>query len=421
MSKLNLLNDSLKLLNETITIVNGINTNTGNVSKADNNFTEANRILRSAGNNKRLIESSATIDNTGLITANSFNATTRTYNGFVFPSSDGTSNQVLKTDGNGNLSFVDQSSGSSGDVTAANNLTNDYIVRGNGGGKGIQTSNARLSDSGILTTPYLITTYDVTAARRLTVGTNSNTRGVLYVNGSGPTGIYDQYVYVKNGSASARIGRATNTRYYSIYATNYIRAVEFHAHSDDRIKSQEKYITNATETLMKLKPQEYYKKSKLDSEFQEELDKWNLDKTNLQTKIDELNNIVDKTDEQIFLLSQYNEELTRLNDSEPINDEKYEAGLIAQEVFYDVPELRYIVTSGINASDTILEQPEGYGNDDPTVDPDYSNWGESPASINYINLIPFLIKGFQEQQEIINQQQTTINDLKSRIEVLETN
>jgi hypothetical protein len=34
--------------------------------------------------------------------------------------------------------------------------------------------------------------------------------------------------------------------------------------------------------------------------------------------------------------------------------------------------------------------------DDPTVDPDYSDWGDVPSSVNYTGLIPYLIKAVKE-------------------------
>jgi hypothetical protein len=45
--------------------------------------------------------------------------------------------------------------------------------------------------------------------------------------------------------------------------------------------------------------------------------------------------------------------------------------------------------------------------------------GEDMQSMDYAKLTPLLTKAIQEQQELIETQQTTINDLKSRIETLE--
>jgi len=42
--------------------------------------------------------------------------------------------------------------------------------------------------------------------------------------------------------------------------------------------------------------------------------------------------------------------------------------------------------------------------DDPTVDPDYSDWGDKSAAVNYTGLIPYLI--------------TAVKELKAEIEML---
>jgi hypothetical protein len=127
--------------------------------------------------------------------------------------------------------------------------------------------------------------------------------------------------------------------------------------SDDRIKINEMYIQNATSTLMKLHPQLYT-----------------------------------KTQSEPYII---------------------ESGLIAQEVYYDAPELRHIVYIPNDASGIEIK-PEGYGThyDTPQNDPDYSNWGSSPAGINYMGLIPYLIKSNQEQQ-------TEIDELKQKVNTLE--
>jgi hypothetical protein len=112
------------------------------------------------------------------------------------------------------------------------------------------------------------------------------------------------------------------------------------ASSDDRLKDNEKYITNATATLMKLKPQVYDKKESLSS-----------------------------------------------------NVYQHESGLIAQDIWYDAPELRFAVKPGL-LSDIPVDAPAR--SDDPRVDPDYSKWGPNPASVDYNYLIPYAIKSIQE-------------------------
>ncbi len=122
----------------------------------------------------------------------------------------------------------------------------------------------------------------------------------------------------------------------------------FTNNSDDRIKENEILITDATQTLMKLRPQIYDKKPSI-------------------------------------------------NHNDP-SQWKKEAGLIAQEVYYDVPELRYLV--GNVASEVDPNNPIFTG-ENPQIDPDYTIWGDEPASFNYLGLIPYLIKANNELNERI--------------------
>jgi hypothetical protein len=119
--------------------------------------------------------------------------------------------------------------------------------------------------------------------------------------------------------------------------------------SDDRIKTNEEYIENATETLLKLKPQTYDKQPDMNTK-----DGWKMK----------------------------------------------ESGLIAQDVWYDTPELRHLVSYDKNAK-IQLEKPIVDG--DPQNDPDYSLWGEV-AGLNYEGLIAYLVKS---NQEIYNELQNT--------------
>jgi hypothetical protein len=122
--------------------------------------------------------------------------------------------------------------------------------------------------------------------------------------------------------------------------------------SDDRVKVDETYIVNATETLMKLKPQTYTRYAGMIDKTRPDLDSW----------------------------------------------KRYEAGLITQEVYYDAPELRHIVNM---SDDADLSGEDIKTSDDPSVDPDYRNWGSSVSSLDYTQLIPYLIKSNQEQEEEI--------------------
>ena len=125
--------------------------------------------------------------------------------------------------------------------------------------------------------------------------------------------------------------------------------------SDDRIKENEKLIVNATETLSKLTPQIYdkYRTMDLSGSF--------------------------------FV----------------------ESGLIAQEVYYNTPELRHLVylgeeldTSGNEYTPTPEEMD--LSGVDIANDPDYGSHGWSKTKhswLNYQGLIPYLIKSNQEMAE----------------------
>jgi hypothetical protein len=55
-------------------------------------------------------------------------------------------------------------------------------------------------------------------------------------------------------------------------------------------------------------------------------------------------------------------------------------------------------------------------------DPDYKalGWGDTPASLNYIGLIPYLIKSIQELKTEIDAQRSDIEQQKTYIQTLET-
>lgn len=142
--------------------------------------------------------------------------------------------------------------------------------------------------------------------------------------------------------------------------------------SDDRLKINEELIENATETIMKLRPQKYDKYDYLDSQYE---------------------NMPDE--------------------NKGSNTLTHEFGFIAQEIYYECPELRKIVS--VPPSATLIDNNENMNFEDIQNDPDYSNWGDEPASIHYNSFIPLLTKGFQEQQTIIQSQQEEINTLKQEL------
>ena len=151
--------------------------------------------------------------------------------------------------------------------------------------------------------------------------------------------------------------------------------------SDDRLKTEETPITNATETIMKLKPQTYMKGRFLGTE----------DASMYPAEMDIIAN----------------------------NHTSFEAGLIAQEIYYEVPELRFIVKSDQDMSE-IQELPVGVNVDD-IHDQEWNTYGWSKnhtSSVSYTELIPYLIKMNQEQQEKIETLETENATLKTIIDKL---
>ena len=125
--------------------------------------------------------------------------------------------------------------------------------------------------------------------------------------------------------------------------------------SDDRLKENEELIENACETLSKLRPQFYDKKPDMEND-------------------------------------------------DPTSWYK-ESGLIAQEIYYDAPELRHLVHKGkpdIDEEGNSIPLPEIPTSIDPQQDPDYSSWGKDPASVSYIGLLAYLVKANTELHERVN-------------------
>ena len=127
--------------------------------------------------------------------------------------------------------------------------------------------------------------------------------------------------------------------------------------SDDRLKDDEKLIRNALNTIMKLKPQIYEKRGDLDPQSQ----------TN-----------------------------------------RIESGHMAQDVYYDTPELRHLV----QVPDTALPTPEKppAPSDDIRDDPDYSAWGVVPTDFDKEGLIPYLVRGIQELNRELPRSKTTVSN-----------
>jgi hypothetical protein len=181
---------------------------------------------------------------------------------------------------------------------------------------------------------------------------------------TGPNSGYWTKMYIGTGSTSARLYlRGTgDENHVTIYAAGS-------SFSDDRLKTDEELITDATDTLMKLSVQKYKKYDNFD------------------------------------LTGSY----------------KNETGLIAQDIWYNAPELRHIVDLGADASGNKVEPlplPGGVNTThDIQNDPDYNalGWGDDEAGVLYAQLIPYLIKSNQEIYTELQAEKAKVTTLETQL------
>jgi hypothetical protein len=89
-----------------------------------------------------------------------------------------------------------------------------------------------------------------------------------------------------------------------------------------------------------------------------------------------------------------------------------ESGLIAQELYYDVPELRHLVKIPRDARD--IDANISVTSTDPTIDPEYSAWGKDTSAVNYVGLVPYLIKSVQEITTELPRHKTPVSNITPR-------
>jgi len=202
-------------------------------------------------------------------------------------------------------------------------------------------------------------------------GPNSSWSGLLAVGAADDKTIANNTAIAQcistNGNLHLDAGHSRDI-YMNNYSGSYIRHGGLGLFSDDRLKSEEELITNATDTLLKLSPQKYLKKRTL-----------------------------------------------RENE---IREPFTETGLIAQDIWYDAPELRHIVLLGADANPT-ENKPEAPVDGDIQQDPDYSSWGPNEASVNYDGLIAYLVKSNQEIYTELQAEKAKVADLLARVTALE--
>ena len=199
------------------------------------------------------------------------------------------------------------------------------------------------------------------------IGTNSTGSQMMFSGGGYSWGIwnsahhYDVYSGISGTSPSGY--RDFYLNYYSGGSVRLANAAI--VTSDDRIKTNERYITNATETLLKLKPQIYDKGPSLGG---------------------------------------------------GTGETRVESGLIVQDIYYDAPELRHLVHYDEDAE---IPDEKPYVDDDPQKDPDYSMWGTKSAGLNYEGFIAYLIKSNQEIYTQLQAEKARNDSLEARILALE--
>jgi hypothetical protein len=331
-------------------------------------------------------------------------------------------------------------SGSNGDVLTYNNGYIEFASGGGGGGGGL-TADANgtytIGDTGVPgnliiknhnnldtnfwdadTTNYL----QVNCIRGPLHGTPSatvqsdwDTYGSMffYPNHSAIYVMPDTNIYARMWSRDLTVGSGTTNRYSHIYSQDVVfksdntsspaQNIKFMdgawneqarivSHtgaatftsvtqtSDDRYKSRTKDISNAGEYLMKLKPCTYEKHPGLRVEEGVE-------------------------DSDLSGIYHYTE-----------------SGLIAQDL-EKIPGLEWTVKN-IEKEIISNEEKEFFNkerHEDKNIKPsDFPKTYMNTKSVDYTNFIAYLIKGFQEQQNTIQEQQNLINNLISRIEILET-
>ena len=204
-------------------------------------------------------------------------------------------------------------------------------------------------------------------AMGMNAGTNNQgVKAVALGNNAGVNGQSGSSVVINAGSTTVQgnLGgsrfyirplRQDNSGRYLMYNTS-TQEVTFRS-SDDRLKDDEKPIRNALSTIMKLKPQNYEKRFSLDPQ------------------------------------------------SSTIN---YESGHMAQDIYYDTPELRHLVSVPHTANPT-PDKPAA-PSDDPRDDPDYSAWGSVPTDFDAGGMIPWLVRGVQELKRELPRSKTTVSD-----------
>jgi hypothetical protein len=315
----------------------------------------------------------------------------------VDATSSNTNSKVVARDASGNFSAGTITAALSGNASSADEVNNSikagsYLTGTDFNGSAEQTWAVDATSSN---TGSKVVARDASgnfSAGTITANIFQGTSGAQIQLVFNPDGGYWEVLRPTNtyqGTALGQSSRAFGKAYISsVYRNNeYVL-------SDDRLKTDEKVIDNATETILKLNPQTYTKSTFLthyitDEEYSN-VQSNNMVYCNISRSYVNRDDIIPNT----------------INNESPwyartLNPKtKKESGLIAQDVWYDCPELRYIVDVSYDANPS-EEKP--FTPEDIQQDPDYdaAGWGSSAASVNYTALISYLIKSIQELHERI--------------------
>ena len=132
----------------------------------------------------------------------------------IFPIDDGAATEFLGTDGAGNLSWAVPAG--TGNVTAGANLADHTIIRGDGGGVGVEDTGITIDD-----TDNLTGIVSITGNTHLDI--NSSTPGTDYVRSESiytPTTAADANVYISSGASGYSIIRSTSALKYKENVTD---------------------------------------------------------------------------------------------------------------------------------------------------------------------------------------------------------
>jgi len=233
-----------------------------------------------------------------------------------------------------------------------------------------------------------------------------------------------------SSDAVIHIETAGQTNAFSVRANGDLYSANALRHSsDDRRKINEQYITNATDTIMKLSPQIYTKlnnfeenqgtPTKIESGLIAQEIYYNAPELRHLVNIDNRDWYGNKIMPVEYDLSENSVMITDLNQSTIAELENRRAMLIMEDL-YDENFWREInkLLTPLDVSVNSIQNSSDVSGNDIQNDVDYTSlgWGNKSATVDYTGLIPYLIKSNQEQQAMIDNKKQTQLDQKKTLE-----